>query len=105
MSKAKQVLEKTRPAYDIVAYEGGPSGYAIPGHDTHEQQAINEKYGKSQAMAIAALDSWLLSYQYGWTDQCFLGYGQGLYWNSHTTLWDGFRPCPAWQCYDAQPDR
>ena len=37
------------------------------------------------------------SYQYGWTYQNFLGYGQGLYWNSHTPLWDGFRPSPGWQ--------
>jgi hypothetical protein len=37
------------------------------------------------------------SYRYGWTYQNFLGYGQGLYWNSHTPLWDGFRPSPGWQ--------
>jgi hypothetical protein len=37
------------------------------------------------------------SYEYGWTYQNFLGYGQGLYWNSHTPMWDGFRPCPGWQ--------
>lgn len=97
MSEAQQALERTHQAYQIVAYEGGPSGYALPGRDTPEQREINEKYGKSLAMAVAALDSWLLSYQYGWTYQCFLGYGQGPYWNSHTPLWDGFRPCVAWQ--------
>ncbi|MGC8638848.1 MAG: hypothetical protein ACP5XB_03090 [Isosphaeraceae bacterium] len=97
MSEAKQVLERTHRAYDIVAYEGGPGGYALPGRDTAAQREINEKYGKSLAMAVGVLDSWLLSYQYGWTDQCFLGYGQGTYWNSHTALWDGFRPCPAWE--------
>jgi hypothetical protein len=48
-------------------------------------------------MAVAAMDSWMRSYAYGWTHQCFLGYGQGTYWNSHTPLWDGFRPCPGWQ--------
>ena len=83
--------------YDIVAYEGGPSGYALPGQDSPEQKLANEKYGKSLAMAVAALDAWMRSYQYGWTYQNFLGYGQGLYWASHTPLWDGFRPCPGWQ--------
>ncbi len=97
MSQAQQSLARTHHAYDIVAYEGGPSGYALPGHDSPEEKAANEKYGKSLAMAVAALDSWLLSYQYGWTDQCFLGYGQGLYWSSHTPLWDGLRPCAGWQ--------
>ena len=48
-------------------------------------------------MAVACADAWLRSYALGWTYQCFLGYGQGGYWNSHTPLWDGFRPCPGWQ--------
>ena len=53
---------------------------------------VNEKYGKSLAMAVAALDAWMRSYQYGWTDQCFLGYGQGIHWNSHTPLWRRLPP-------------
>ena len=48
-------------------------------------------------MGVAALDAWMRSYGYGWTYQNFLAYGQGLYWNSHTPLWDGFRPSPGWQ--------
>ena len=95
--QAREALAKSHHAYDIVAYEGGPSGYALPGRDSPEQKAINEKYGKSLAMAVASLDAWMRSYQYGWTYQNFLGYGQGLYWNSHTPLWDGFRPSPGWQ--------
>ena len=97
MGQARAALEKTHHAYDIVAYEGGPSGYALPGRDSPEQKLINEKYGKSLAMSVAALDAWMRSYAYGWTYQNFLGYGQGLYWNSHTPLWDGFRPSPGWQ--------
>jgi hypothetical protein len=97
MGEAQRALAKSHHAYDIVAYEGGPSGYALPGRDSPAQKLANEKYGKSLAMGVAALDAWMRSYQYGWTYQCFLGYGQGLYWNSHTPLWDGFRPCPGWQ--------
>ena len=97
MGEARDILEKTHHGYDIVAYEGGPSGYALPGRDSPEQKLVNERYGKSLAMGVAALDAWCRSYQYGWTYQCFLGYGQGLYWNSHTPFGDGFRPSPGWQ--------
>jgi hypothetical protein len=97
MSEAQKALAKTHHAYDLVAYEGGPSGYALPGRDSPEQKLANEKYGKSLAMGVSALDAWMRSYAYGWTYQNFLGYGQGAYWNSHTPLWDGFRPSPGWQ--------
>lgn len=97
MKQARNELAKRQRAYDIMAYEGGPSGYALPGRDSPEEKLVNEKYGKSLAMAVASLDAWMRSYAYGWTEQCFLGYGQGMYWNSHTPLWDGFRPSPAWQ--------
>jgi hypothetical protein len=97
MGQAREALAKTHHEYDILAYEGGPSGYALPGRDSPAQKLVNERYGKSLAMGIAALDAWMRSYQYGWTYQNFLGYGQGLYWNSHTPLWDGFRPSPGWQ--------
>jgi hypothetical protein len=97
MGQARDALQKSHHAYDIVAYEGGPSGYALPGRDSPAEKLANEQYGKSLAMAVAAMDAWMRSYQYGWTYQNFLGYGQGLYWNSHTPLWDGFRPSPGWQ--------
>lgn len=97
MGKARDVIARAGHDYDIVAYEGGPSGYALPGRDTPAQRETNEKYGKSLAMAVASLDSWMRSYAYGWTYQNFLGYGQGRYWNSHTPLWDGFRPSPGWE--------
>jgi hypothetical protein len=97
MGQARDALANSHHDYDIVAYEGGPSGYALPGRDSPAQKLVNEKYGKSLAMGVAALDAWMRSYVYGWTYQNFLGYGQGLYWNSHTPLWDGFRPSPGWQ--------
>lgn len=82
--------------YDLVAYEGGPSGYTLPGSAPADVVEVNERYGKSLAMAVAALDSWLGSYAYGYTDQMFLGYGQGQYWNSHTDFSRGFRSSPGW---------
>jgi hypothetical protein len=99
MMQARDALAKSHHAYDIVAYEGGPGGYAlpVPGREAAQQVETNEHYGKSLAMAVGCLDGWMRSYQYGWTDQCFLGYGQGSHWNSHTPMWQGFRPCPAWQ--------
>lgn len=98
MMQAREALAKTRLAYDIAAYEGGPGGYGLPapGREAAQQVETNERYGKSLAMAVGCLDAWMRSYQYGWTEQCFLGYGQGTHWNSHTPLADGFRPSPAW---------
>ena len=86
---------KGRP-YELVAYEGGPSGFALPGKGSPQQVETNERYGKSQAMAVAALDAWLGSYRQGWTEQCYLGFGMGTHWNSHTVIHEGFRPCPGW---------
>ena len=96
MGKARDTLAAAGDVYDIAAYEGGPGGYALPGSASAEQVETNEKYGKSLAQAVGALDAWMRSYAYGWTDQCFLGYGQGTHWNSHTVFADGFRPSPAW---------
>lgn len=97
MSEGHDALVKMRPEYDIVAYEGGPGGYALPGGGVSaEQVETNEKYGKSLAQGVGAFDAWMDSYRLGWTDQCFLGYGQGNHWNSHTTFADGFRATPAW---------
>jgi hypothetical protein len=47
-------------------------------------------------MAVAAMDGWLDATRLGWTYQNFLGYGQGEYWASHTTMANGFRPSPGW---------
>jgi len=92
--EARNALARTHIRYDLAAYEGGPSGYTLNRDKQHE---VNEKYGKSLAMGVAALDAWMCSYAYGWTDQLFSAYAQGENWSSHTAMWDGFRPCPAWQ--------
>ena len=96
MGQARDALAKSRRDYDIAAYEGGPGGFALPGRTGAEQVETNERYGKSLAQAVGAFDAWMRSYQYGWTDQCYLGYGQGTHWNSHGIFADGFRPGPAW---------
>jgi len=93
----REAMAAAGHAYDLAAYESGPSGYKLPGQGTPQQVEVNERYGKSLAMAVAALDAWLGAYGEGWTYQNFLGYGQGQYWNSHTWFSEGFRPYPGWQ--------
>jgi len=97
MGQARDVLAKSHHDYDIAAYEGGPGGFALPGSAPPQQVETNEKYGKSLAQAVGALDGWMRSYIYGWTDQCYLAYSQGNHWASHTWFSEGFRPSPAWQ--------
>lgn len=82
--------------YDIMAYEGGPSGFALPEAGNPLVSEAAELYGKSLAMAVAAMDSWLDAYHFGWTEQCYYNFGQGPNWNSHTMAADGFRPSPGW---------
>jgi len=98
MGQARNSLAKSSHEYDIAAYEGGPGGFALPtpGKTAADQVETNERYGKSLAQAVGAFDAWMRSYQYGWTDQGYLAYGQGTHWNSHGVFADGFRPGPAW---------
>ena len=100
-SKARDAMATQFHPYDLVAYEGGPGGYALPGTASPEIIEVNEKYGKSLAMGVAALDGWLSSYKYGYTYQNFLGYGQGNYWCSHTDFADGFLPVARLAGFDA----
>ncbi len=81
---------------DLLAYEGGPSGYSLPGQDTPTQHDYSELYGKSLAMGVAALDAWLAAYEAGFSDQAYLGMGVGDYWSSHTQIADGYRPHAGW---------
>ncbi len=94
MEKARIVLGKAGRVYDCVAYEGGPSGFTF--NATPDQAEAQEKYGKSLAMGVAALDAWLGSYEKGWSFQNYLAYSQGVWWSSHTLFYNGFRPCPGW---------
>ncbi len=96
MKAAREKIAATGKEYSIAAYESGPSGYTLPGSAGREIVEVNEQYGKSLAMGVAALDAWLGAYEQGWTYQNFLGYGQGQYWNSHTWFSNGFRPSPGW---------
>jgi hypothetical protein len=83
--------------YQILGYEGGPSGYALPNSGASPDAVeYAERYGKSLAMAVAALDAWLGAYQYGFTDQGYLSFGQGSHWNSHSTIPHGFNPHVPW---------
>lgn len=83
--------------YRVFAYEGGPSGYYLPGQGEPQAVAISERYGKSLAMGMSALDSWLYSSQNGYGHQAYLGYASGNYWSSHTLPYlGGFRRHTGW---------
>ena len=92
----KLLAGRNRP-YEVTAYEGGPSGFALPGQGSPEVIETNERYGKSLAIAIASMDCWMGSHQLGWTEQCYFAYGMGMRWNSHTVVHGGVRPAPGWQ--------
>ncbi len=79
--------------YELTAYEGGPSGYWT----NDDNPEIDELYGKSVAMGLAALDAWLFSSRNGYRHQCYLGFSSGKWWSSHTLPEAcGFRPHPGW---------
>ncbi|MFZ1984452.1 MAG: hypothetical protein WAU91_08560 [Desulfatitalea sp.] len=79
--------------YRITAYEGGPSGYWT----NQDNEEIDELYGKSAAMGLAALDAWLFSSLNGYGYQCYLGFSAGRWWSSHTLPEAcGFRPHAGW---------
>lgn len=96
IGRAREVLAKRNHAYDLGAYESGPSGYVPRPGLTPEQYLAKEKQGKSLAMGVAALDTWLHAYLHGWTDQMYSCFSQGWFWSSHTPLAEGFRPHCAW---------
>lgn len=83
--------------YRPFAYEGGPSGYYLPGTGSPQQVAISELYGKSLGMGVSALDAWLYSSQNGYGHQAYLGYASGTYWTTHTMPYlGGFRRHTGW---------
>lgn len=91
------LVAEGRANYRPFAYEGGPSGYSLPGTASDEQVAISELYGKSLGMAVSALDAWLFSSQNGYGHQAYLGYASGNHWSSHTLpLMGGFRRHTGW---------
>lgn len=93
-------LLKARGAanYELVAYEGGPSGYYVPGTESDEYKVlISERYGKSLANAVSALDTWLYSSLKGFTHQEYYSFYGGNGWTSHTMpRAGGFRRHTGW---------
>ena len=93
-AKARDQLRADgRADYQLIAYEGGSSGY-----DHRDlRNMTSEQYGKSAAMAVAALDAWLHSSAVGYKHQCYLGYQSGNGWSSHTMPEaGGFRAHAGW---------
>ncbi len=79
--------------YTLMAYEGGPGGYWTNPDDPE----VDELYGKSLAMGVAALDAWLYSSSRGYTHQAYLAFSSGRWWSSHTMPEaGGLRPHPGW---------
>ena len=82
---------------ELLGYEGGPSGYALPTSDASgNAREYSERYGKSLAMAVAALDAWLGAHLYGFSDQGYLAFLPGTGWTSHTTMDGNMRPHAGW---------
>lgn len=89
----KQLGASQGTEYRVIAYEGGPSGY----WQNKNNPEVDELYGKSLGMGVAALDSWLYSSQNGYGHQCYLGFKAGKWWSSHTPPEaGGFRAHPGW---------
>ncbi len=92
-ASARATLGERGIDYDLIAYEGGPSGY----WQNKDKPEIDELYGKSAAMGLAALDAWLYSSYHGFKHQCYLGFSSGKWWSSHTLPEaGGFRPHVGW---------
>ena len=90
---SREALRARGAAYQLTAYEGGPSGY----WKNKDKPEIDELYGKSVGMGLAALDAWLYSSLNGFKYQCYLGFSSGKWWSSHTLPEaGGFRPHIGW---------
>lgn len=86
--------------YRPVAYEGGPSGYYLPGSGDDEQVAISQLYGKSLGMGVSALDAWLYSSANGYGHQFMYAFHSGANWSSHTMpRAGGFRRHTGWLAF------
>lgn len=92
-AKARKTLKGRGIDYELIAYEGGPSGY----WQNKDKPEVDELYGKSAAMGLAALDAWLYSSYHGFKHQSYLGFSSGKWWSSHTLPEaGGFRPHVGW---------
>ncbi len=92
-AETRDTLGKRGIDYELTAYEGGPSGY----WQNKDEPLIDELYGKSLAMGLAALDAWMHSSLRGFGHQCYLGFSSGKWWSSHTLPEaGGLRPHAGW---------
>ncbi|NOU36655.1 MAG: hypothetical protein HOO88_07785 [Kiritimatiellaceae bacterium] len=85
--------------FDWLVYEGGPS-YLMNGLNnvtlTAEEQEISRRYGRTLAAGIGTLDYFLYGAYRNLQETSFFCFNQdaGL-WGSHTYIWNGYRPHPA----------
>jgi len=92
-AEARDTLRERGIRYQLAAYEGGPSGY----WQNKDKPEVDELYGKSLAMGLAALDAWMYSSLRGFKHQCYLAFSSGKWWSSHTPPEaGGFRPHVGW---------
>ncbi|MEZ0297736.1 MAG: hypothetical protein ACAI35_14905 [Candidatus Methylacidiphilales bacterium] len=98
MDDARQKLAARGVNYDVVAYEGGPSGYSIDRESRSNEGLVDaaENYGKSMGAAVCCIDTWFGSALQGWTYQDFFSFAQGRFWASHTMFSEGFRAHVPW---------
>lgn len=83
--------------YNHIVYEGGPSGYFLPGDGADNEVAMSQLYGKSAGMATAALDIYLYCSLMGYKHQNFFAFGSGSNWTSHTLPeMGGWHPHASW---------
>lgn len=75
-------------------YESGP-GYSLPaaGKDPEEE---SERVGKSLALGIVTLDSFMAMSSMGFGPQGYFNFKMGSYWSTHNNSKDLF-PHPSWQ--------
>ncbi len=80
--------------FSLAVYEGGP-GYSLP----DRKKPFNpeeEKFGKSLASGVAALDTFLYNTSKGYGPQSFFLFRTGYRWSSHTIFSRGYRPHACW---------
>jgi hypothetical protein len=92
----RKLQEQGFTKHSNVAYEGGPSGFSITGKGlTKDDLKTIQLIGKSKAIGVSSLHTWLDACRLGFTHQCYYFYGQGGGWNSHSQIKQGFLPSPA----------
>ena len=75
-------------------YESGP-GYALPGPGK-EAEEDSEKVGKSLALGIVTLDSFMSLSAQGFGPQGYFNFKMGTYWATHNNWFDLY-PNPSWE--------